>query len=71
MLQAAPRSMPISGIEADVGRDDGRIEGARRVEDAASEERKQVEAEVKAPTPATIAPSGQIVPDDNFEDATR
>lgn len=60
-----------SGIEADVGRDDGKVEGARRVEAAAREERKEVEAEAKPPTPATIAPSGQIVPDDGFEDATK
>jgi hypothetical protein len=60
-----------SGIEADVGRDDGRVEGARPVEAAAREERKEVEAEAKPPTPATISPSGDILPDDNFEDATR
>lgn len=59
-----------SGIEADVGRDDGRIEGARRVEKAAKQERQEIEHEA-APIPATVNQSGQIVPDDGFEDATK
>jgi hypothetical protein len=59
-----------SGIETEIGRDDGKVEGARRVEQAAHDERKAIEDEAK-PIPATVDKSGQIVPDDGFEEATR
>lgn len=49
------------GIEADIGKQD-KVVGARRVEEAAREERQQVEAEVEAETPP--------IADDDFERQT-
>lgn len=57
-------------ISAGRGVDDARVEAAKRVEKAAHDEREAIEDEAK-PIPATVDNSGQIVPDDGFEDATR
>lgn len=57
-------------ISAGRGVDEARVEAAKRVEDAARDEREAIEDEAK-PIPATVDNSGQIVPDDGFEEATR
>jgi hypothetical protein len=57
-------------ISAGRGVDEARVEAAKRVEQAAHDERKEIEQET-APIPATVDQSGQIVPDDGFEDATK
>lgn len=57
-------------ISAGRGVDEARVEAAKRVEQAAHDERKEIEQET-SPIPATVDQSGQIVPDDGFEDATK
>lgn len=57
-------------ISAGRGVDEARVEAAKRVEKAAHDEREAIEDEA-APIPATVNQSGQIVPDDGFEDATK
>lgn len=59
-----------TGLQAEFERDDGKVEGARRVEQAAHDEAEAIVKEAK-PIPATIDKSGQIVPDDGFEEATK
>lgn len=60
------------GVEMDVGRDHGKVAGARRVERAARQERAEIESEVN-PIPATIGDDvADIIPDDDqFEENTR
>ncbi len=61
-------------ITAGNGADEAMIAGAKRVEDAAHEEAAAVKDEIAdaaAPKPATIDPTGQIMPNDGFEDATK
>lgn len=57
-------------ISAGRGVDEARVEAAKRVEKAAHDEREAIEDEA-GPIPATVDNSGQIVPDDGFEDATK
>jgi hypothetical protein len=60
------------GFEASAGQgvDEARVAGARRVEAAAHDERKEIEQEAAPPTRATITDSGQIIPDVDFDKAT-
>lgn len=57
-------------ISAGSSEAEARVAAARRVAEAAAEEKREIEDEAE-PVKATVADNGDIVPDDNFEENTR